>query len=156
MNRGVIYLHTYENPEAALDDFNRAIELNPDNATTYIHRAAALIALEKFNQALKDFVSELREALQPHLEKALKIKFQYGEDKSASFYNKDLFGDHVVVEVHQWQKGKGSTDSYYMVPYQRAQTGFALGPPVEVVKEIHYVPKVPVTKGNGVDWANVL
>lgn len=111
------------------------------------------------NQPVAEFTRELREALKPHFEKALKVKFESTETKSAYFYTQDIFADHVVVEVHQWAKGKSSKDTYYMVPYSRGPAGFVFGPPVEVVKEIRYTPKTPVTKRvepTGALWANIL
>jgi hypothetical protein len=111
------------------------------------------------NQALDDFRRELYQSLKPHLGKALKIKWESGESKSAYMYTKDIFGDHVVAEVHQWEKGKGGTDNYWLVPYSRGPGGFVFGDPLEVVKEIRYVPKTPVAKGvdltKGI-WANIL
>jgi len=111
------------------------------------------------NQTLKDFTRELREELKPPLGKALKLKWESGENQSAYMYVVDIFGDHIVAEVHQWQKGKGGADTYWLVPYARGAGGFAFGAPVEVVKEVHYVPKVSVSKRvvpEGQLWADIL
>lgn len=111
------------------------------------------------NQALHDFTRELSQGLKPHLGKYLKLKWESGENKSAHMYTNDIFGDHVVAEVHQWEKGKGGADTYWLVPYSRGPGGFVFGNPVEVMKEIRYVPKVPVTKRispAGELWANIL
>ncbi len=111
------------------------------------------------NQALHDFILELGQAVKLHLGKWLKIKWESNETKSAYMYVKDIFGDHVVAEVNQWEKGKGRAEKYWLVPYSRGLGGFVFGDPVEVVKEIRYVPKMPVTKrvdlNKGI-WANIL
>jgi len=108
------------------------------------------------NQALRDFAAELREAVEAHLESAIKIKFGSTDTKSASFYPHDIFGDHMIAEVNQWQKGKGSTETYWLVPYARGVGGFVFGPPVEVEKQIQWVPKMPIEKRAGGLWSNVL
>lgn len=110
------------------------------------------------NQALDDFRRELCEGLKLHLAKALKLKFESTENRSAYMYTKDIFGDQVVAEVHQWEKGKGGRDSYWSIPYARGPGGMVFGEPVEVVKEIRYVPKMPVTKrvSTGPLWSNIL
>ena len=42
-------------PKGAIDDFNQAIELNPDNAETYKFRAKAKVKLEDYQAAIEDY-----------------------------------------------------------------------------------------------------
>jgi hypothetical protein len=133
-------------------------ETNMENKEARIQVAKTALPLGP-NQALDEFRRELFEGLKPHLAKTLKLQWESTEQKAAHMYTKDIFGDHVVVEVHQWAKGKGGIDNYWLVPYARGPGGMVFGDPVEVVKEIRYVPKMPVTKRaepSGGIWSNVL
>lgn len=108
------------------------------------------------NQALNDFMGELREGVKARLGEALGVVWEYTDDRSASMYTKDVFADHVVAEVDQWVKGKGRTCTYWMVPYNRGPSGLVYGDPVEVVKEIRYIPKAPIAKRAPGMWSDVL
>lgn len=42
-------------PEAAIADYNKALELDPNNKYIYLHRAESFDKLEKYSEALADF-----------------------------------------------------------------------------------------------------
>ncbi|WP_052672524.1 tetratricopeptide repeat protein [Aliterella atlantica] len=59
--RGVVRVEGLKNPKGAIEDFNRAIKLNPQNATAYANRGVIRAdnfkdnkgAIEDFNQSIK-------------------------------------------------------------------------------------------------------
>ena len=53
--RGYIFLYEIKNPEKAVFDFNKYIELEKDNENGYLHRGFAYINLEKYFLAILDF-----------------------------------------------------------------------------------------------------
>lgn len=54
VNRGII--HSYRNDlESALKDYNRALEVFPENAEAYANRGVAYIRMQRHDEALSDF-----------------------------------------------------------------------------------------------------
>lgn len=54
VDRGAAHMRR-QNMKAAIDDFNRAVQLSPEYAPTYNNRGNALIAVGALREALKDF-----------------------------------------------------------------------------------------------------
>lgn len=50
VNRGIIYLNR-NNPDAALADFDRALEIMPEMGDTHLNRGAALLYLRHYEEA---------------------------------------------------------------------------------------------------------
>lgn len=53
VNRGVI-LHKLSRVQSALEDFNNALRILPDQADAHINRGVALLTLERFDEAMAD------------------------------------------------------------------------------------------------------
>jgi tetratricopeptide (TPR) repeat protein len=81
-NRGVAYWRLLR-PHAAIDDFNAALRLSPEEATLYNNRGNVLIELRHYAEAVKDFGQAI--ALAPAYGPA------YNNRGNAKF----LLGDHV-------------------------------------------------------------
>ena len=48
------------NPQEALEDLNKAIELNPKNADSYFHRGAVSEVLKQYKSSLEDLNEAIR------------------------------------------------------------------------------------------------
>ena len=62
-NRGNAYL-SLDKYQQAIEDYNKAVELNPEYALAYYNRGNAYLSLDKYQQAIEDFDRAI--ALNPH------------------------------------------------------------------------------------------
>lgn len=91
-NRGFIYLHEGKN-DLALKDFNKAIELKPDNAKAYNNRGTLYMNENKNDEALKDFdkAIEFMPAHEGfHISRGNALKNKNRIDEAFMEYNKAL------------------------------------------------------------------
>jgi len=82
-NRGNAYAELNEH-ERAIKDFDKAIELNPDDAETYYNRGVAYAKLNKYEQAIKDY------------EKAIELN----PDDAKAYYNRGL----AYAELNKYEQ----------------------------------------------------
>ncbi|HAN20031.1 MAG: hypothetical protein A2X13_04900 [Bacteroidetes bacterium GWC2_33_15] len=65
VNRGAAYQKLFEN-EKALQDYSKAIEMNPDNPNVYMYRGVLYYQNNEFNEAILDFNKTLEIDEQNH------------------------------------------------------------------------------------------
>jgi hypothetical protein len=125
------------------------------------NRESAQVSVEKTqlplksNETLSEFLSEMGKAVLEHL----KSKLNMG--KNGDVYPVDIYADKCIIDVYLGddapiEEGESSVRYYQLDYIRKVDGGFDFGEPVEVSRQIIFVPKgEPVSKNTANIWDGV-
>ena len=129
--------------------------MRPNHEPTQVRVEKTQLPL-KSGETLRMFLTEMGNAVHEHL----KTKVTMGKD--ADVYPVDIYADKCIVDVYLGSdvtiKEGESRVKYFQMDYTRkVDGGFDFSDPVEMLKQIVFVPKgEPITKGEDAIWNGVL